>query len=48
MFFLFFMLVWGGGHAYLTHRLIRPLRPSCWHINRAVFLPVKQPGMICN
>jgi len=26
MFFLVFMLVWGSGHAYLAHRLIRPLR----------------------
>jgi predicted MPP superfamily phosphohydrolase len=26
MFFLIFNLVWGGGHAYLAHRLIRPLR----------------------
>ena len=25
MFFLVFMLVWGSGHAYLAHRLIRPL-----------------------
>jgi len=25
MFFLFFLAVWGGGHAYLAHRLLRPL-----------------------
>lgn len=25
MFFLFFIAVWGGGHAYLAHRLLRPL-----------------------
>jgi len=25
MFFLFFIAVWSGGHAYLVHRLLRPL-----------------------
>lgn len=25
MFFLFFIAVWAGGHAYLAHRLLRPL-----------------------
>ncbi len=25
MFFLFFLSVWGSGHAYLAHRLLRPL-----------------------
>lgn len=25
MFFLFFLAVWGGGHLYLAHRLLRPL-----------------------
>lgn len=35
-FFLFFITVWGGGHAYIAHRLIRPLpagsrwRPIGW------------------
>ena len=35
-FFLFFLTVWGGGHAYIAHRLIRPLpagsrwRPVGW------------------
>jgi hypothetical protein len=28
MFFLFFIAVWAGGHAYLAHRLLRPLAGS--------------------
>ena len=28
LFFIFFMTVWGGGHAYLAHRLLRPLAGS--------------------
>ncbi|MEZ5541846.1 MAG: metallophosphoesterase [Pseudomonadota bacterium] len=30
MFFLFFLAVWGGGHAYLAHRLLRPLHGRRW------------------
>ena len=28
MFFLFFIAVWGGGHAYIAYRLIKPLSPG--------------------
>ncbi len=28
MFFLFFITVWSGGHAYIAYRLIRPLPPG--------------------
>ncbi len=27
-FLIFFLTVWGGGHAYIAHRLIRPLPPG--------------------
>ena len=38
MFFLFFIAVWGGGHAYLAHRLLRPLagRPRRRRLGRVV------------